>query len=88
MLLLVVLASARGSFGAVCLPPGNGDLQHCMHPTSGNNSLLQTREHNNMVDATCFKFVDWLKQMIILSLPHPTSSSHYMECHDCQNDAE
>jgi hypothetical protein len=23
VLLLVVLASARGSFGAVCLPPGN-----------------------------------------------------------------
>ena len=40
-----------------------------MHPTSVNDDLLQTGEHDDTVDAAFFKFVDRLKQMVIFCRP-------------------
>ncbi len=43
MLLLVVLASARGSFRAVCLPPGNWGSSHRKEKKRKHSSIRQLR---------------------------------------------
>jgi hypothetical protein len=68
--------------------PNAASLQILCTPPPAKTAFSKRESMTTWLMRHFFKFVDQSKQMIILSPPHPTSTSRSTEHHDSKNNAE